>query len=110
MTPVVRNKKPVVFAMKFGNIGTPTTFRGLWPAPRELGVLLADEQAEMGADEQGDDRRKDEHVEDEEPRDDGVSREVASEEEEGHVAADERHRLDDREGDPDTGPGDEVVG
>ena len=39
-----------------------------------------------------------------------VSREGASEEEVGQVAADERHRLEDREGDPDTGPGDEVVG
>ena len=39
-----------------------------------------------------------------------VAGEVAPEEEEGHVAADERDRLHDREGDPDAGARDEVVG
>ena len=48
-------------------------------------------------------------MEDEEPRDDRVTREVAAEEEEGRVAADERDRLDDRERDPDARSRDEIV-
>src|ERR1035441_10116876 len=48
-------------------------------------------------------------MEDEEPRDYRVTREVAAEEEEGRVAADERDRLDDRERDPDARSRDEIV-
>ena len=44
-------RNPVVLAMKVGNIGEPTTLC-LGPAlARELGVLLAHQQGQVGADE-----------------------------------------------------------
>ncbi len=52
-------KKPVVLAMKVGNIGEPTTLCSVLPLPRELGVLLAHEQEQVRADQPGDDQRED---------------------------------------------------
>ena len=82
------NRKPVVLAMKVGNIGEPTTLCSVLPLPAELGVLLFDQQAEVGGEQPDQDERHDQHVEDEEPRDDHpVARVVATEEEEGQVGA-----------------------
>ena len=54
--------------MKFGYIGEPTTLL-LGPArPRELGVLLVHEEAEVRGEQAEDDERDDEHVQDEQPR------------------------------------------
>ena len=44
-------RKPVVLAMKVGNMGEPTTLCSVRPSPGELGVLLAHQQAEVGPDE-----------------------------------------------------------
>ena len=76
----------------------------------ELGVLLAHEQEQVRADEPDDDEREDQHVQDEEARDDRRAGEVAAEEEEREVGADERDREHDRVRDPDTRARDEVVG
>ena len=44
-------RNPVVFAMNTGNIGDPTTLRSVLPVAGELGVLLADEQEEVRAEQ-----------------------------------------------------------
>ena len=42
------NRKPVVLAMKVGNMGEPTTLFSVLPLPGELGVLLAHQQPQVG--------------------------------------------------------------
>ena len=44
-------RKPVVLAMKVGNIGEPTTLCLGASLAGELGVLLAHQQAQVGADQ-----------------------------------------------------------
>ncbi len=75
-----------------------------------LRVLLVDEQQHVRTDQGQQDAGDQQHVDDVEPRDDHVTRELAAEEEERHVGADHRGRLDQAVGDPQPGAGEQVVG
>ena len=104
------NRNPVVFAMKIGYIGVPTTFFSVLPSPGELRVLLADEQEHVRAQQPHEDGGDQQHVDRVEARDHRGSRERAAEEERREVRADQGDRQGDRVGDADAGARDEVVG
>ena len=78
---------------------------------RELGVLLAHQQAEVRREQPDQDERDDQDVDDEEARDDdAAARELAAPEERDQVAADEGDRLGDGVADAQPGARDQVVG
>ena len=75
-----------------------------------LGVLVEDEQQHVGGDQGQDQPRDQQHVGDVEPRDDHLARELAAEEEERHVAADDRRGLHEAVRRAEAGAGEQVVG
>ena len=104
-------RNPVVLAMNVGNIGEPTTLCSVRPSPRELGVLLAHQQAQVGGEQPDQHERDDQDVDDEEARDDDpVAGELPAPQERHQVAADERDRLGDGVADAQARARDQVVG
>ena len=96
MAAVTMKRKPVVLAMKVGNIGEPTTLCSVRPSPGNW-VCFWRTSRPRWADEQPDeDERDDQDVDDEEARDDDPgARELPAPEERHQVAADEGDRLGD---------------
>ena len=111
MTPVTMNMKPVVLAMKVGNMGDPTTLCSVLPFPPNWVCFCLTSSPRWAARSPMRmsgmistcrmKKRED---------DDPVPRVVATEQEEGDVAAHQGDRLDDRVGDADAGPRHQVVG
>ena len=75
-----------------------------------LGVLVVDEQQHVGGDQREQQARDQQHVDDEQARDDVGAGELAAEEQERHVGADDRLRQDEAFGGADAGAGEQVVG
>ena len=90
---VTMKRKPVVLAMKVGNIGEPTRVVLGAPFAGELGVLLVHQQAEVRREEADQDERDDQDVDDEEAgMRTPVPGRLSAPQERHQVAADERDR------------------
>ena len=104
-------RNPVVFRMKVGYMGVPTTLSSVRPWPANWVCFCLHQQAQVATDQSQEYQRDDQDVEDEEAGDDDpVAGEVPPEDESGQVGPDHGDRQHDRVGDADTGTRDEVVG
>ena len=87
-------RKPVVLAMKVGNMGEPTTLCSVRPLPGNWVCFWLTSKPRWAASSPTRMSGHDQHVDDEEAGDDHAgAREVAAEEEEAEVGADEGDRL-----------------